>query len=403
MEKIAKARSIAATYVTEAFEWACEHNFATAIWRLPKQKQLKTIIDFSENISLEKLDVETAQTGFVFSPFLNKIENAEGLKLIKAYFIKAMSIFDENLKDLPDEKLAKDEPEKNLLAYLKNFRKRTELSLPKVQLSQNNSESHIRLVEKAVKAIKKGDFQKIVISRKQTVCFEHTNWSVTDVVKKLAELYPDALISAVFIPNVGLWIGASPEILVSLDKNQIFRTMALAGTQVLPPQTPLSEVFWTQKEIEEQALVSRYIINAFKKIRLREFEEEGPRTVQAGNLVHLRTDFWVDLKEVAYPNLLGVMLALLHPTSAVCGMPKEESLQFLAEHEGYDRSFYSGFLGQINFDKETQIFVNLRCMEILSKTEAFLYAGGGITENSKPQKEWQETIAKMQTILKAFD
>jgi isochorismate synthase len=92
------------------------------------------------------------------------------------------------------------------------------------------------------------------------------------------------------------------------------------------------------------------------------------------------------------------MLQLLHPTSAVCGMPKEESLAFILMNEGYNREFYSGFLGQVNFRDETHIFVNLRCMQIFD-TSAYLYAGGGITAHSQPQKEWQETIYKMQTLL----
>jgi len=402
MEKTAKIRSLVESYTAEAFEWALQHHFAAALWRLPHQKNFNSIIDFSENIPLQPLDIESTPTGFVFSPFQNQGYDTEGLPNVKAYVIKAMSVFDEHKREIPDEKLAQHQAEKNLWQYLKKLPKMSPKPLPKAQLLEQMPQQHLALVEKAVTALQKGDLQKVVLSRKQAVFFENTDWRITDLVQKLAALYPSALISAVFIPKVGLWVGASPEILVSLDKNMIFRTMALAGTQVATPNMPLAEVVWTQKEIEEQALVSRYIINAFKKIRLREFEEEGPRTVQAGNLLHLRTDFWVDLKEVAYPNLLGVMLALLHPTSAVCGMPKEESLEFILINEDYDRRFYSGFLGPMNVEQETQLFVNLRCMEILSQKEAFLYAGGGITENSKPEKEWQETIAKMQTILRAF-
>ena len=49
-------------------------------------------------------------------------------------------------------------------------------------------------------------------------------------------------------------------------------------------------------------MVSRYIINCFKKIRLREFEEIGPKTVAAGNLLHLRTDFQVDMAATNFRN-----------------------------------------------------------------------------------------------------
>jgi isochorismate synthase len=196
-------------------------------------------------------------------------------------------------------------------------------------------------------------------------------------------------------------MGASPEILISVDKHEVFRTVALAGTQSNLPEVPLSQVAWTQKEIEEQALVSRYIINCFKQIRLREFEEEGPKTVVAGNLLHLRTDFRVDMKATGFPQLGTVMLRLLHPTSAVCGMPKEAALQFILEHEGYDRAFYSGFLGPVNMGGETHLYVNLRCTQWL-ETEAVLYAGAGITANSVPEKEWRETELKCQTMYRVL-
>ena len=177
--------------------------------------------------------------------------------------------------------------------------------------------------------------------------------------------------------------------------------MALAGTQSAFDQNgeliKTSEALWRQKEIEEQALVSRYIINCLKKIRVREFEEDGPKTMIAGNLMHLRTDFLIDTQEINFPQLATVMLELLHPTSAVCGMPKEPATQFIFENEGYDRTYYSGFLGPVNIKNESHIFVNLRTMQI-KNTTATLYAGCGITADSSPQKEWNETQMKCMTV-----
>ena len=155
---------------------------------------------------------------------------------------------------------------------------------------------------------------------------------------------------------------------------------------------------WTQKEIEEQALVCRYIINCFKKIRVREYLEHGPKTVVAGNVMHLKTDYEVDMKEINFPQLGSVMLKLLHPTSAVCGMPLEAAMKFLLENEGYDREFYSGFLGPVNYQYESHIFVNLRCLQILEDTVR-LYAGAGVTLDSVPQLEWEETEIKMKNMM----
>ena len=192
-------------------------------------------------------------------------------------------------------------------------------------------------------------------------------------------------------------MGATPELLIDVS-GDTFKTVSLAGTQKYDPERPLSEVAWTQKEIEEQALVSRYIINCFKKIRLREFEEIGPKTVRAGNLIHLKTEYSVDMAATNFPNLGSVMLDLLHPTSAICGMPLQASLDFILEHEHYDREFFSGYLGPVNFNNKTSLFVNLRCMKLHNGT-ATLYAGAGVTEDSDPAKEWLETEMKMNTLL----
>lgn len=119
----------------------------------------------------------------------------------------------------------------------------------------------------------------------------------------------------------------------------------------------------------------------------------------AGNLLHLRTDFRVNMKATGFPQLGSVMLELLHPTSAVCGMPRKEAHDFLQENEGFDRSFYAGFLGPVNIQDETSIYVNLRTASIRGN-KAILYAGAGVTEESDPEKEWEETELKCQIIGK---
>jgi len=370
----------------KAFWLAQEKCFATALWRLPEQETIHCIVDFSKEIKAQPIDFSAE--GFVFSLFFNE----EGKK---NFFIEAQLAFSSDNE--PQEKNNFSQIQKKFLEeLLLQDLPQTQNKSTSFVLEHSSQKDYLQLVQEAISYICEGHCQKIVLSRKQKVFFNDTP-NLCHWFEALCEAYPEAHVSLVSIPNVGVWLGASPEILVSLDKNLIFRTMALAGTQAYQGGD-LTTATWTQKEIEEQALVSRYIINAFKKIRLREFEEDGPKTIRAGNLIHLRTDFWVDLKQVDFPSLLPTMLELLHPTSAVCGMPKEESLAFILMNEGYNREFYSGFLGQVNFRGETHLFVNLRCMQIFDKS-AYLYAGGGVTAHSQPQKEWQETIYKMQTLL----
>jgi isochorismate synthase len=97
---------------------------------------------------------------------------------------------------------------------------------------------------------------------------------------------------------------------------------------------------------------------------------------------------------------IGPVIRALHPTSAVCGMPLEAALTFLLNNEPYDRRYYTGYLGELNLgtDAQTHLYVNLRCMEIKDQM-AHIYVGGGITKDSDPELEWQETVAKSETML----
>ena len=203
------------------------------------------------------------------------------------------------------------------------------------------------MVENAIQAIKTGRMQKVVLSR-TTAQVLPEDFDLVDTFNKLCKAYHSAFVGLVFLPSQNaIWLCASPEKLVSFDKNGIFSTMALAGTQSAigtnGQKLSPNQARWSQKEIEEQAYVSRYIIECFKKIRLREYIESGPKTIIAGNLMHLRTDYSVDTNQLNIPELTTIMLQLLHPTSAVCGTPKEQALAFIQNNEAHHRELYSGF------------------------------------------------------------
>ena len=255
------------------------------------------------------------------------------------------------------------------------------------------------LVREGVAAIAARQVVKVVTSRAARRALP-PGFDALAAFRHLAGQHPRALVNLVSVPGAGTWLGASPEVLAEVTADGFFRTMALAGTQpAVAGQLPQVAI-WRQKEIEEQALVARYIVSCFKQLRLRDYHEEGPRTVAAGQLLHLRTDFEVALRSVPHPAALGTdMLRLLHPTSAVGGMPKLAALACLRQHEHNGRSYYSGFLGPVNVAAPgiSRLFVNLRCLQVRA-TEALLYAGTGLTIDSDPAKEWQETELKMQTV-----
>ncbi len=373
--------------LSHVFEFCKHPRISMAAWRAPGDTSVHLILDFDQNIRCEDITLEKLPEGFMFSPFH---QDRDSVYIKKEVYINLISgEFHGNSEKIDS---------------IQNFSSRsdhdpiddtTASREPNVTVSKAH-DHFLDLVALSLDQIRQGRLQKVVPSRSKEITLPES-FTPGEFFFDLCDTYANAFISLVYHPECGAWIGATPELLIDV-RNNIFKTVALAGTQRYSEEISLSEVAWTQKEIEEQALVSRYIINCFKKIRLREFDEIGPKTVKAGNLIHLKTEYTVDMAATNFPDLGSVMLKLLHPTSAICGMPLEASLDFIRQHEDYDREYFSGYLGPVNFEDKTSLFVNLRCMKMNDRT-ASLYAGAGVTEDSNPEKEWLETEMKMNTLL----
>lgn len=363
-----------------------------AVWRLPGADTTQVIIsDGYRELSAEK-SLEDQETGFLFAPY-DKSRPRLFLRADQHFAFKNGSLMRNNT---PVEQRSYEWLQTRLSQWIPSKFKPSNAKRDALH-ADGGKESFLAMVQAGLREIERGTFEKIVPSRTRTIVLP-ASFDIIEAFQKLCASYPEALISFVNIPGVGTWLGASPEVLVSVQDRRIFRTVALAGTLPYTPGTDLRSVAWTQKEIEEQALVERYVISCFKKIRLREYDEHGPRTVVAGNLMHLKSEFTVDMQATNFPQIGSVMLDLLHPTSAVCCMPLQPSLEFLRNRELYDRAFYSGYLGPVNVHNNIEIFVNLRCMQVCGK-EAILYAGAGVTIDSIPEKEWAETEMKFNTLL----
>ena len=201
---------------------------------------------------------------------------------------------------------------------------------------------------------------------------------------------------------------ATPEILLE-GKADTWRTIALAGTMKLegdllsfdsPPSqggAGVVDISWSTKNIQEQRIVATYITECLEQFT-GDFREEGPRTVRAANLVHLRSDFTFSLPDNQH---LGDLLHTLHPTPAVCGLPKRETFEFIIHNEHTPRRYYSGFMGMLDPAEETHLYVSLRCMNI-EGNRYHLYAGGGLLKDSQKEQEWQETEAKLETMRRCI-
>lgn len=364
--------------------------YPIAIWRLPRTQEIHALIDLTTNEQQRNREIEGLNKCFVINGYCDTHPTSP--LVLKGDVILKIDHDEISLEICPTVSSDKiDQFEQDL----EQFKSPAFKPLP-------NSEhpDYQTIVAEAIEQIKSGELHKVVLSRYED--FELSKkFDALSTLQTLAETYENAFCHLTNTHTYGCWMGATPEKLIALE-GQYFSTDALAGTQPLPDDRELIDIGWTQKEIEEQAMVSRYIINCFKKIRLREFDEIGPKTVKAGNLTHLKTSFRVDMEATNSPLLGSTMLELLHPTSAVCGMPRELADSFIKTHESYERSLYAGFLGPVGFDGFSHLFVNLRCMQI-DEHHARLFAGAGITEYSNPQKELDETASKMQTLLKVLN
>ena len=254
-----------------------------------------------------------------------------------------------------------------------------------------------------------GEFQKIVLSR----CVQEKRGegqSPLTLFQKACELYPRMFISLVYTPQSGMWLMATPEILLEGGAND-WHTIALAGTMKLegeslsfdsPPsqgETRMTDITWTTKNIQEQRYVATYLMECLEHFS-SQITEEGPYTARAANLVHLRSDFNFVMEDT---QRIGELIRSLHPTPAVCGLPKQQAFDFIRRNESQSRQYYSGFSGPLNLSSDSQevaqthLFVSLRCMQILADSY-ILYAGGGLLKDSVEEQEWEETEAKLETM-----
>lgn len=255
----------------------------------------------------------------------------------------------------------------------------------------------VDLVQKGVNVIKMNQFQKVVLSRKEKVALYDFDLETT--FKKLVHSYPTAFNYCFFHPKIGLWIGATPEQFLKINDKNI-QTVALAGTQ---KAAFIGNVIWGKKEIEEQQLVTDFIVSSLNK-KVDVIVVSKPYTITAGSLCHIKTDISAILKSNTH---LKDIITSLHPTSAVCGLPKEEAKTFILTNEQYDREYYSGFLGELNIDvastntAQSDLFVNLRCMKIVDDF-AEVFVGCGVTKDSIPEAEYQETVNKSLTMKKCI-
>lgn len=354
-------------------------------YRKPDSRMVQAVLQQDKNTyRIQDFD----ESGFIFAPFNSEDE---------ACFIPYSNSEIFEFEDLSHEAVDSD-----LYEHLA-----TEFDF---EYLEEDQKTHENLVQKAIDSIKDGDMKKVVLARSEKV--EVHDPDPIRIFKKLLNKYSQAFVYIWFHPKTGYWFGASPETLLKTERNK-FRTMALAGTQIFKGKT---EVDWPKKEVEEQQIVTEYILDSLEKVPgIKNIDVSEPYSTKAGNLLHICTDISGIME---HPEKLRELLSALHPTPAVCGLPREKALDFIIKSESISREFYSGFLGELNRRTESRrssnkrnqenqqfssisiksdLYVNLRCMK-LKDGNARIFVGGGITKDSNAADEWMETVNKSQTM-----
>jgi isochorismate synthase len=255
----------------------------------------------------------------------------------------------------------------------------------KLANSQNevssDDEVYLKNVEKAKSAIINQQFEKVVLARKR---FLSGTFEYEKVFHHLMSAYPEAFVYAIFINSDNCMMGASPEQFLQKKADYLF-TEALGGTLV--------DGQFSEKEIKEHQHIRTFISDQLTNLNF-DFTIEPYAIKQAGSLSHLQSKIMAKAKDgKSHHQLMNV----LHPTPAICGLPKAAALTFIKENEDFERAYYGGYLGPVFSYGDFSWFVNLRSGKLL-KDGVVLYAGAGINEMSIAADELEETKRKMSVL-----
>ncbi len=346
-----------------------------AAYRLPDEKEIYHLFQSSPRLTFLQPDEKiSGLNGFVFSPFVNSS--------MPRLMIRGDHVLTE---DIPVKVLGE-------ILIRVGFSDNGYYRPSPYEATKKEFCSGVKSI---ISEIKKGTVNKAVLSRVHLQSVKKS-FSAIATFEKLLAMYPSAMVYMAYLPHIGFWMGATPELLLETEKDEL-TTVSLAGTK---KEQDVIGVKWGLKELMEQKMVTDHIKTCLDKY-FDDFQLDGPNTVQAGPVSHLKTSFRVKSNSRHIHQVFDDLLKDLHPTPAVGGMPKDAALKLISKIEKHDRAYYSGFIGPVNIHNKTRLFINLRCMEVLHQYLS-IYVGAGITSDSIPEDEWEETQIKAQTLLNAL-
>ena len=247
-------------------------------------------------------------------------------------------------------------------------------------------------VAEAIKRVGSSKVDKVVLAR-DLVAESTTSIETAPILKKLAAEYPSTWTFAVD----GL-VGATPELLLRLSRGMV-TSRVLAGTI---PKTGNDEkdlalaasLARSSKDLEEHEYAVRSVADALEPFCSSTNVPESPFVLHLANVMHLATDVTGALIETKQRVDAFSLLQSLHPSAAVCGTPRNIAFDIITEIEGMNRGRYAGPVGWIDASGDGELGIALRSGQITDR-EIRIFAGCGIVAGSNPEKELEESNAKM--------
>lgn len=261
-----------------------------------------------------------------------------------------------------------------------------------------------RMVERALDSmLDPARLRKVVLARALSV----ESSSAIDVFRLLGRLAYDREVTVYGVPLFDerdtTLVGATPELLLGKSGRKVVST-PLAGSarrsRNAGEDFRRSEaLLHSEKDRREHASVVESVVERLAPYCNYVSISDGPSVFSTATMWHLGTQIEGEIKD---DSISSVDLAVaLHPTAAVCGLPREAAAQLIGDLEPFDRGFFSGAVGWCDSRGDGQWMVTIRCAEIADRT-ARLFAGAGVVPGSDPEMEAAETSAKFETMLRAM-
>lgn len=271
-----------------------------------------------------------------------------------------------------------------------------------LRLAQPKAAEFTHQVRQALQLLSQSELKKLVLGRSLDCHSERLD--LASCLLSLLQQNPGAATFAVPLPDGAVWFGASPELLLERRGLQI-RTQPLAGTCRRQPADYAADrqqgeqLLQSSKDRYEHQLVVQQISEALSPLCARLQVPAQPTLLATSRLWHLASEIRAELCDATTST--QEILALLHPTAAVCGQPTDAARLAINSIETYQRDYFCGAVGWQNLAGNGQWQVMIRCAR--AKAGALtLYAGAGIVPASDPAMELAETNAKFATMLSAL-